>query len=116
MRKELCILTMQTLPSQDIYRNTEINIQRNELSGDLNVLDPTGGRWNRRAVFAHALEMEFDRFPNGDLRLCRCAASRHATGQIRNVRRKVIAGGFNDDCIAHDIYLISSSPTASGYS
>src|ERR1019366_6944263 len=88
---------------------------RNSLRDHLNVFDPTGGRGNRRAVFAHTLEMEFDRLPNGGFRLCECAASRYTTGQIRNVSRIVVTGGFNNDCIAHEIDLTSSNPTASGY-
>jgi hypothetical protein len=67
-----------------------------------NYLYGIGVRRNRamaRRLFAHALEMEFDRFPNCGLRFCKRAASRNATRQIRNVRRIVIAGGFDDDCI-----------------
>src|SRR5216684_3099634 len=119
--KDTYIESKERLPSAgpsilDSFRSRitgRLTTRANVLRGHLNVLDPTGRRWNRRAVFAHTLEMEFDRLPNGGFRLCRRAASRHATGQIRNVRRIVVAGGFNDDCIAHDIHLISSIPPAS---
>ena len=54
--------------------------------------------------------MKFDRrLSNGGFRLCRRAASGHATGQIRNVRRIVLAGGFN-----HDWRSIDNTSTRTG--
>jgi len=75
------------------------------LCGDLYVFDATGRRRYWGSVLTHALKVEFNCFSNGGLRLCGRAPRRHAARQIRNVRRIVVAGGFNNDCVAHEIDL-----------
>jgi hypothetical protein len=81
------------------------SVGNSNLRSNLYVFDPTGRRRYRSSILAHALKMEFNRFSNGGLHFCRRAPGRHAAGQIRNVRRIVVAGGFNNDCVAHEIDL-----------
>src|SRR5487761_2235944 len=71
------------------------------LCRNLDIFHATSRLWNGDSVFAHAVEMKFDRFADLRLGLLHRSTGGYTSGNIRHVSREITLGFLDYDGIAH---------------